>query len=293
MAIMALGLTLSCTTDQTSSHEEEPTVDETTTTKKGIKKRDNDLSKKNLQGKVKKRTVWVYNADTTGKIDEKVLKGGVEVVYNEAGNKVTWESYDDKKELLNRWEYMYDATGNLKECKTVNGGVSHHLYHRYNPKNQLEHSEEHTDGKKVKTTTYQYNEEGYLMLSHSYFTESSTESKKKQRYNSQGQLMELEVYDEQGVVQLKKRFVYNENGQELEHAVYSGNNIPSYKRQFTYDEQGNCVKDWAYLEDGQLNTRDAFNYRYTYDKHGNWLTKTKMNSNNQSLEYHIQTLVYF
>lgn len=292
---MAFGLTLSCATEQTSSYEEGTTTTSTSSTaivKKEMPK-DNDLSKKNLQGAVKERTVWVYAPDATGKIDKNAIKGGVQVTYNEEGNKLTWKSYDEKKETLDTWEYLYNPAGQLKERKTINGPVLHTFYYRYNKEGQLEQSEEHTNGSLMKTTTYQYDEAGRLVLSQDYFEGSKSESNRKQRYNDQGQLAEMQVYDEEHVVQLKKRYGYNEQGQEIEQAIYSGSNIPSYKRQFVYDEQQNLVKDWAYLEDGTLNGRDAFSYQYTYDNKGNWLTKIKTDAKGQPLEYSTQMLVYY
>lgn len=290
LLLMALGLLISCATEQTSSYEEENT---TTTTEKSRQKRENDLSKKNIKGKVKERAVWVYAPDATGKIDKNALMGGVEVTYNKDGNQLTWKSYDEQKQLLDAWVYTYNEQGLLKEEKTVNGPVVRQLYYRYNPQHQLEQSKEHTNGALVKTTNYQYDEQGNLVLSHSFFEASKSESKRKQRFNANNQLVELQVYDEANVVQLKKVYGYNEQGQQSEQAIYSGNNVPSYKRQFIYDEQGNPVKDWAYLEDGQLSEKDAFNYQYTYDEQGNWLTKTKTDTNGQPLEYSTQTLVYF
>lgn len=293
IVLMGFGLILSCTTEkgEATSTAQEKFVKETATNKRVVQ--ETDLSKKGLQGAVKERVVWVYATDETGKMDEKALKGGVEVVYNKAGNKLTWKSYDGEKQLLEAWEYIYNEKGQLKEGKTTNDEVVRQLYYRYNAYKEIEHEEEHSNGSMVKATSHQYDENGNLVRSHSFFEGSSSESKRQQQYNAQGQLIELQVYDEQDVVQLKKVFGYNEQGQIAEQAIYSGSNVPSYKRKFAYDEHGNCIKDWAYLEDGQRNERDAFNYNYTYDKQGNWRTKTKTTPNNKPLEYSTQSLVYF
>jgi hypothetical protein len=157
----------------------------------------------------------------------------------------------------------------------------------------LEKSEEKANGELIKTTTYEYDDNGNMVLSYSYFEQSQSESRRKQRFDEQGQLKEVQVYDENNVVQFKKRYAYDEQGQQSEQAVYSGENVPSYKRKFMYDKQGNLVKDWGFAEDGNLNDRDAYNYQYTYDKQGNWLTTTKTDRNGQPLEYSTQTLVYF
>ncbi len=291
--LLAFGLLIACATEQASTYEEDNATRSSTANAKKTIPIDNDWSKKNLKGAVKERTVWVYSPSATGEIDKKALLGGVEVVYNEAGNKVTWKSYDEKKQLLDAWEYHYNTAGNLKERKTINGPVTRLFMYRYNKEQQLEQSIEQTNGSLVKTTNYQYDDKGQLVTSVSLFDESDNENKRQQRYNSKGQLIELQVFDENEVLQLKKRYAYDEQGREVEQAIYSGSNIPSYKRKFVYDEQGNYAKDWAYLEDGTLNERDAFTYQYTYDKQGNWLTMTKTNQSGQPLEYSTQTLVYF
>ncbi|MGH1339638.1 MAG: hypothetical protein ACRBFS_26200 [Aureispira sp.] len=291
--LMALSLLFSCTTDATNPPQEPTTVEPVVTEKKVQQKKETDLSKKNLKGAVKKRVVWVYASDETGKMDENALKGGVEVTYNEAGNKLDWKSYDGKKQLLEAWNFIYNEKGQLKEKITTNDAVVRQMYYRYNSEKQIEHTEEHSNGTMIKATSYRYNDAGNLVWSHSFFEGSSSESKRKQRYNAKNQLLELQVYDEHDVVQLKKVFGYNEQGYISEQAIYSGSNVPSYKRQLVYDEQGNCTKDWAYQGDGKRNERDAFNYHYTYDEQGNWRTKTKTTPDNKPLEYSTQTLVYF
>jgi hypothetical protein len=292
--LITFAILIGCNTEEQPTSQNNNTATDslsTTASKEPVAK--NDWAKKNLKGAVKERTVWVYAAGADGQLDEDKLKGGIEVSYNKAGNKATWKSYDEKKQLLDAWEYLYNPQGQLKECKIVTGPVVRNLYYRYNKQNQLEHSAEHTNGSTVKATTYQYDEKGNMILSHSYFEGSTSETKNQQKFNAQNQLVELQVYDEQDVVQLKKIISYNKQGLEAEQAIYSGSNIPSYKRQFEYDDKGNCIKDWAYLENGQLNEKDAFNYQYTYDEQGNWLTKVKLNTQNQILEHSTQTIVYF
>ena len=291
--LLLVGFLTACNTEEQTTSETNDTTDSLTTIVNKIPVSKNDWIKKNLKGAVKERAVWVYGAAEDGQLDESMLKGGIEVTYNKDGNKATWKSYDEKKQLLDAWEYIYNPKGLLKECKIVTGPVVRNLYYRYNKQNQLEHSAEHTNGTTIKATTYQYDDKGNMILSHSYFEGSTSETKNKQKFNAQNQLVELQVYDEQDIVQLKKIISYNEQGLETEQAIYSGSNIPSYKRQFEYDDKGNCIKDWAYLENGQLNEKDAFNYQYTYDEQGNWLTKVKLNTQNQILEHSTQTIVYF
>lgn len=294
LILIVFGFLIACNTEEQPTSKNNTTTTDTlstVTSKQPVSK--NDRAKKNLKGAVKERTVWVYAAGADGQLDKNKLKGGVEVSYNQEGNKATWKSYNEKKQLQDAWEYIYNPQGQLRECKIITGPVVRNLYYRYNKQNQLEHSAEHSNGTTIKATTYQYDDKGNMILSHSYFEGSTSETKNKQKFNAQNQLVELQVYDEQNVVQLKKIISYNEQGLESEQAIYSGSNIPSYKRQFDYDEQGNCIKDWAFLESGQLNEKDAFNYQYTYDKQGNWLTKIKLDKQNKVLEHSTQTLVYF
>lgn len=259
-------------------------------------KLENDLTKKNLNGKIKSREVLVYEAKVKdGYVTNGVIKGGIKTTYNEFGNKLTLVTYDENKKVLSTWKHTYDVANNLVErnFSGENGMVSRKITYDYNDKNQRTRSEEYVNEKIVKQTTYAYDEAGNEIENKASFMESKGASKSVHVYDDKGYLRETNIYDEKEELQLKQLYTYNDAGQEIQQAIFTGDNAPSYKRKSEYDAKGNKTKDAAFTGSGVVNPSDTYKYKYEYDENENWITQIRYNYNDVADQFIEQKITYY
>jgi hypothetical protein len=254
---------------------------------------ENDLAKKNLNGKIESREVLVYEAlIKDGYVTNGATKGGIKTTYNTFGNKVDLLTYNEKKEVVSTWEYAYDASNNLLEGNYSDENVRRKISYNYNDKNQLTSSEESVNEKLVKKTTYVYDEVGNEIGVEASFLESKGKSRSEHAYDDKGYLRETNIYDEKDALQLKQLYTYNEVGQEIQQSIFTGDNAPSYKRKSEYDAKGNKTKDAAFTGDGVVNPSDTYKYKYEYDENKNWATQIRYNYNDVADQFIEQKITY-
>jgi hypothetical protein len=225
---------------------------------------ENDLAKKNLNGKIESREVLVYEA---------LIKEGY--VTNGA------------------WKYTYDASNNLLEGNYSDENVRRKVSYNYDDKNQLTSSDESVNEKLVKQTTYVYDANGNEIGNEASFVESNGKSRSEHAYDEKGQLRETNIYDEKDALQLKQLYTYNEAGQEIQQSIFTGDNAPSYKRKSEYDAKGNKTKDAAFTGDGVVNPSDTYKYKYEYDENKNWATQIRSNYNDVADQFIEQKIAYY
>lgn len=285
---------MACVPDQTANTEEIIERKDSLKTTLIYQVPNNDLERKNLKGKLKSREVLVYKATIKdGYVTNDVLKGGIEVNYNEQGNQTKLVTYNEEKKVLNTWTYTYNSTEDLVESKYTDGGVNRTLKYLYNDAKKLNICEEYVNNKLIKKTTYVYNKKGKKVMTRDIFMESDGESKHVYEYDETGYNRETKTYDETGSLQLKQLYTYNELGQEIQQSIFTGDNIPSYKRKFEYDEKGNKIKNLAFNGDGVINAADSYKFKYEYDNQGNWTTKIRYDYDDVADEFMEQKIIYY
>lgn len=286
---------VACTPEQTTTdnNNKVPSTDSTETVL-SVQKPKNHLGQKNLKGKIKTREVLVSVATVKdGYVTNDALKGAIEVSYNEQGNKTKLLTYNEKKEVVNTWEYVYNDDQNILEGKYSDGTVTRLLKYYYNEKKELTHNEEIVNDKLVKKTIYVYNKAGKEVMNEDIFMESNGKSRHVTEYDQKGYKREVKTFDENATLQLKQLYTYNDLGQETQQSIFTGDNIPSYKRKFEYDEKGNKIKNLAFSGDGIVNASDSYKYSYEYDKNGNWTTKIRYDYDDIANEFMEQKIVYY
>jgi len=255
---------------------------------------ENDLAKKNLNGKIESREVLVYDAlIKDGYVTNGTAKGGIKTTYNAFGNKVNLLTYNESKKVVSTWKYAYDASNNLLESNYSDDNVRRKISYNYNDKNQLTFSEESVNEKLVKKTTYVYDEVGNEIGKEASFVESKGKSRSEHTYDDKGHLRETNIYDEKETLQLKQLYTYNEVGQEIQQSIFTGDNTPTYKRKSEYDAKGNKTKDAAFTGDGVVNPSDTYKYKYEYDENKNWATQIRYNYNDVADQFIEQKITYF
>lgn len=290
---------MACTTEQNTDDtttDGAVLVDETgeTTPETLRPKLENDLTKKNLNGKIKSREVLVYEAlIKDGYVTNGATKGGIKTTYNAFGNKVELLTYDENKKVVGTWKYSYDASNNLLEGNYSDKNARRKVTYIYNDKNQLTSSDEFVNEKLVKQMTYAYDASGNEVGNEASFVDSKGKSRSEHAYDEKGQLRETNIYDEKDVLQLKQLYTYNEAGQEIQQSIFTGDNAPSYKRKSEYDAQGNKTKDAAFTGDGVVNPSDTYKYKYEYDKTKNWATQIRSNYNGVADQFIEQKIAYY
>ncbi len=254
---------------------------------------ENDLTKKNLNGKIASREVLVYEAIVKdGYVTNGAAKGGIKTTYNAFGNKIELLTYDENKKVVSTWKYAYDEANNLLEAKYSDGTVRRNMTYSYNDKSQLISSEESVNENLVKQTAYTYDEAGNEIETQATFVESKGKSKSKHAYDDKGNLRETNIYDEKDELQLKQLYTYNEAGQEIQQSIFTGDNAPSYKRKSEYDAKGNKTKDAAFTGAGVVNPSDTYKYKYEYDENENWSTQIRYNYNDVADQFIEQKITY-
>jgi hypothetical protein len=290
---------IACTTEENTGSSATGTVSTNDTTQVAAEdsarsKLENDLAKKNLNGKIKSREVLVYAARIKdGYVTNGAAKGGIKTTYNDFGNQVDLLTYNENKKIVSTWNYTYSKENNLLESTFSDEMVRRKITYDYNNENQLTATKEYVNEKLVKETTFLYDEAGNEIENNASFTESEGKSRSVHAYDDKGHLRETNIYDEKEDLQLKQLYTYNEAGQEVQQSIFTGDNAPSYKRKSDYDAKGNKTKDAAFTGNGVVNPTDTYKYKYEYDEKGNWTTQIRYNYNDVADQFITQTITYY
>jgi hypothetical protein len=254
---------------------------------------ENDLTKKNLNGKIESREVLVYEAKVKdGYVTNGATKGGIKTTYNTFGNKTELLTYDESQKIVSTWKYAYDEANNLVEGTYSDESVRRKISYHYKGEHQLIFSKEYVNEKLVKELTYVYDKAGNEIGSEATFVESKGKSRSEHAYDAKGNLRETNIYDEKDKLQLKQLYTYNEAGQEVQQSIFTGDNAPSYKRKSEYDAKGNKTKDAAFTGDGVVNPSDTYKYKYEYDENENWTTQIRSDYNGVADQFIEQKIIY-
>ncbi|BDS11332.1 hypothetical protein [Aureispira anguillae] len=293
LSIIFLWALVACTSEQEEKTTDLKPQDTTTVSRPVTSTVSNDLTKKNLKGKIKSREVLVYTAKIKdGYVTNGELEGAVEIVYDEHGNKLSLTSYDNNKDLLHTWKHHYNASHNLAESNYSDATVNRKLVYTYTNTNQPSICKEYVNDKEVKNTSYTYDNRGNEIEVKDVFMESKGQSKSEHLYDKNGRRRETKIYNEKNDLQLKQLYTYNEAGQEIQQAIFTGDNAPSYKRKFEYDKMGNKIKDLAFDGKGVINASDSYSYKYEYDNKGNWTVRIRYDYNDVANEFTEQKISY-
>jgi len=180
--------------------------------------------------------------DKHGYLDYKKI-----ITYNENGDILLEQSFNESLKQTSRHEYDYDDQGRLTE---------HRLYHSdklfwvekytYNPENNRTDRIKHRHGK----------------FEHHY----------AKIRNEQGDVIESIRFHENGILDRWIQFAENNPSQWLEILGYDKSGNLEYRETRDYDEFGNVISETRYEPLGLIESCDEFHYKY--DHHNNWIERT-------------------
>lgn len=241
-----------------------------------------DLQKMNLQGRVKSMSddTNSYTFNPAGNYTSQSYDDGwgntgeITYSYNDKGLLTTNE---DKSsiDVLQYGEYRsYNAEGLLIQERLDYIYVETIYKYAYNDKKQLTWKREYSsdsDADLVSAIEYSYDEQGNMSKSSFHNLDMKLITYTEYRYNPAGYVSESSVYLPPREFKNKTLYTYDAGNRVIAEDYYEGNTLKQTKK-IAYDEYGNELKNVStYLPDNIITT---LTYTYTYDKQGNWLTKT-------------------
>lgn len=159
--------------------------------------------------------------------------------YNEQGNKVRVESYDERNNLSAISVYGYIDGNRVYHVKDID--------HDYD--NDLVVTVPVTDSKKFDRR----------------YTQKFT-----YKYDDKKRLIEEAMFQNNGDLWL--RYVYKYKPNQKEETSYSKDGSISQRSLYTLDDKGNPVKETIFGRDGSVTGKQA--YTYEFDAQGNWTKRT-------------------
>ena len=245
-----------------------------------IDKELNDLTKKNLLGKVNSLRQFSYVAiEKFGEISKGERASGsesgnsknMEIIFSENGNEIE----------INQWE----SSGN-RGIKRI---------FKYDIKgNRIEENYYQPDGSLLAKVKLEYDDKGNKVKQNRSFPEYlGIVENGTYKYDSKGNLIEENHYNLNGLA-LTLKPEYDDNGNKVETNRYNPNGSLGGKWTYKYDTKGNLIEDNSYKSDGSLDIRRTFKYddkgneiessshkprgkdsrgarKYKFDKKGNWI----------------------
>jgi hypothetical protein len=179
----------------------------------------NDLSEKNIKGKVKSiKEIDYIAADTLGKIRKIDILSNDTYEYDQRGNIIEINSHvlecfgDDQM----KFSYIYDSSGNkIEENFYASGSLQAKYYFKYDSKRNIIEQKDSSDG-------------GILVHKYNY------------RYDSTGKIIEENILHDK--YPFKNTFKYDNKGNKIE--IYDYNSDGSFKKysfKYEYDKNDNWI----------------------------------------------------
>jgi hypothetical protein len=238
----------------------------------------NDLTESNLNGKVKFLSINCYTAiEISGEI-KKGDKGREHpwvndgyVTFNKNGNKILEYIISSDFPLSFKANY-YDANNRLieKYWYTTDSILLERRTYKYDDLGNLitEWSYSSDDSSKY---TYVYNDEGERAKKFFYNSKETGSSKTTYKYNRKGKLIEEIDYNNDGSLRLKIINKYSLLGNRIVTLCLDENGFLLRKYNSKYDKADNIIEE-RYFESYDSTTQ-KHNYKYIYDKWGNWIVQ--------------------
>jgi hypothetical protein len=222
----------------------------------GGNKKENDLTKENLKGKVKELTETNFNA--------KKVFGDLE-----------------KDGLASKYQYKYDVGGNMTERSYSNGDGAEYPYMSSstflydNNGNKTESSSYDEDGNIRYNDKYKYDEDGNMTAIYIYDKDGELDGIYKYKYDVGGNMTEFNYISIKLELDWIYKYKYDVGGNKTECAFGGGDGgVKSNLSKYKYDEDGNETECATYDEDGELEYKDQYKYD-EFDKKNNWIVRTK------------------
>ncbi|RAV98463.1 RHS repeat domain-containing protein [Pseudochryseolinea flava] len=195
--------------------------------------------------------------------------------YDAYGNTIKVSSNDARGRLTNISENILDSIGNAIAVKNTNydGKLVNHIAYKYDGHgNVIERKQEEPPIAVIYKRKYAYDEKGRCILKEDV-TGGKHQVKEEIQYDDALHTVTTTRFID-GVLDNTTIEQYDDRQQLISHTT----EYKSYKhgRTMQYDKAGNLL---AYIRHANDKIDSVFSYKvaYTYDKVGNWITRTKSN----------------
>lgn len=164
--------------------------------------------------------------------------------YDKNGNLIS-KINDTNLAMAYRYEYVYDANGNVSEIN------------EYDP-----------DGTFLGKTEYAYDADGNVILEVSFDRDYYVESKDEYEYDKNGNQSLWVSYSETGSVSVKEEYEnsYDKDKNLVGTVVYENGN-KSYELEYKIDENGNVTEVLCFDLNGELSEKCVYGYEYSEDSY--------------------------
>ena len=229
-----------------------------------------DLQNDNLKGMVKSLTETAYTATygDSGKAGKGNFEHKYTFMYDKNGNLTGSTGYNKDNSLLDKTTCIIDKKGNRNEMDKANADAS--------PKGK---------------TTYKYDAKGFMAESKEYFSDGSLSDRYTFKYDTNANLVEMRDFNAKDSLILWYKYTYDKQGNNVKTEGFNGVNglISTIKTE--YDDKGNQIKwkgDYSHVNSNDF----AYDYKYIYDKNGNWKQRLKF-QNGYEIEIVERTIEYY
>ncbi len=222
-----------------------------------------DAAREKLLGPVKTVHVEISKIkDVEGKWIEEAPMPWLSTTYDPQGHRIEEVQIYTNPALNFTSVFTYDTRGALREGieYDANKKVAFKWVYSYDPTlSQVEESRSQPDGTFFSKTTYTYDTNGNLEEENRFPPHSKNHFKWVYKYDSSGHKLEESHY-------------LIRSGIRPDRTEKSLNS----KRVFEYDRKGRITKETHY--DGTGNPLSIKKFEYTFDKNGNWISQTALES---------------
>lgn len=196
---------------------------------------------------------WEY--DLKGNLKEKY-----ELIYNESGNLKEIRKKDKNQNLQIREEYIYTnpkEANSLREKRIYNSSDLSVLCHELllRDKKGRVSAVRHMDdkGKEKHSDNYTYNADGLVENEIRLDASGARRSETEKSYNEEGRMVSEIIYDSRGKMVAQSKYTYNVKGLP-DHITMTTAESPAeyYTLEYTYDERGNWIQQIAYKGMGRV-----------------------------------------
>jgi hypothetical protein len=275
-------------------------------------KKENDLSDRGLNGKVKSIV------QRSEHFTKKRFWDSTMYIFNKKGDIITEYNYGRVRGLDIVWQYKYDKKRNLilKTCLDSSGTTQYKTIDEYDKNHHLIKSIWYDfDEKPGGLDSFKYDNKGNKIEAITYNADSSIKNKSVFKYNIDNRKVE-DSYYEAGIFKWKTKYVYDEKGNIIEEYwlgksdsllrklanKYNDKTLKIeqdwhnpdgnvYKTIYQYGTSGSLIREDWYNDNGKLSTTTR--YKYEVDRKNNWIRITTLTAEGNPTRIIEREIEYF
>lgn len=243
-------------------------------------KRENDLTRENLKGKVKSvKEISYYTEEKFGDPIKSEKYNQAELYFNEQGY-FTEKNKHFKTETQSKETFKYNNQGNIIEKKEffnsswLNSTRITTYTYQYDDKENLIEEKENDENEKLKSRkVFKYDKKNNKTQYEWYGSDENLWEKYTYKYDERGNQIELNEFSADNILMRKYIYKYDEKGNQIEESKYNSDGKLEEKFIFKYDNNNNKIEEKLYDSDGKLEKKVV----YSYNK-GNLIEEKSYNS---------------